>query len=267
MNKIHYDCYVDVYTGFISSIGDISNKYDKVYNYEEVKDIDLNYHKIAVLLNIKGNEIFSRDKRREILNIIWCKVGESYKKVFTRCLLYVYGKEVLNKSDYDLIKGFEVPWYTEGWNTIKIIRHFNKDLYNIDEFMRSIENFELHDGESRFTLGDHLHKCAVMGNTTENFYGHIPLLLHDIGKVYCQEWDCGYCQYPNYNNIGAYESLFYFDDTINGNNTQLLYNAILIELLPIYKKWEENRLSVKDFLTEPFYKDLIVIDNIDLFIK
>lgn len=226
---------------------------------------------ILLFNSVDSADVYKRDTRTKIIYDLKRYETAHNVKLFKKCLLFVYGSNLMTSSwQIEAINNFETPWYTEGWNKIEIQRYCSdnkpKKLYNADNLIKSCNDVYPLDNETQFSLGEHLHKCAVAGNSMGIPSASVPLLLHDIGKLYCEPVhnEDGSVYYPNYENRSAYESLFYFADFGNDeNNTMSLYFALLIEFLPKFRFLEQNGFDVKKFVTSPFYSDLVQMEKIE----
>lgn len=191
-----------------------------------------------------------------------------------------------------MYKSFNPPYYYEGYDKIDIVLSGNKDWfedwfkdYTIDILFNcanGIMNFNQNNVHHSYTLGVH---CIKTKNRLEEQGGKIELqyagLLHDIGKVFTQtvlnikgEAD-GNCHYYNHNNVGAYDSIFYMLNKLNGVKDvdvvkTTLYVSVLIyyHMHPCNESWNDTESKVKRLkaqLGEELYNDIIALHEADKF--
>lgn len=109
------------------------------------------------------------------------------------------------------LERFEIPFFEEGFNEIKII-NCSKNLDKLDfDFAKNVNrmhNFDQQNPHHNKTLGDHCVNTALtFGDKgyAMNFNLIYAAKYHDIGKLFTQTFDKeGVAHYYHHENVGAY---------------------------------------------------------------
>ena len=180
-----------------------------------------------------------------------------------------------------MYKSFDIPWYNEGWNDIKIIYtdvNF-KSLYgHYLNFLNSTANFDQHSKWHTETLGVHSVKTAryVADNAAKLNKSivddiKIAAMLHDCGKPSVKSFkdskgnDSEFAHYYNHENVGAYESLFYEKPDHSDN----LLIAALIRwhmVLHFFKDWKQTTIDKyeKEFTENKYLQEIGFYNDLKL---
>lgn len=164
--------------------------------------------------------------------------------------------EVINR----MYKNFDIPWYNEGWDDIKVIYTDNEDkgsLGNWRDFISVTINYDQQNEHHANTLGEHCLKTLqyVQNNLRDSTLCQesiaaceVAAALHDCGKPFVQTFknakgeasECAH--YYNHEQVGSYESLF-FDI---GEYTDHIFVAALIRwhmVLHFFKNWNQKTVD------------------------
>lgn len=141
---------------------------------------------------------------------------------YGRCLennnsrLRVVPKVVIDR----MWKSFQIPTYTEGFDIIDIEYNYDKESYNIEEYLSFADNYDQANPHHSMTLGGHSRKVAeYVSESKVDEWVRLAALLHDCGKPSTQFFEdegnnTSIARYFNHENVGAYESLFYLDSKL-----------------------------------------------------
>jgi predicted kinase len=181
---------------------------------------------------------------------------------------------------------FDIPWYNEGWNDIRIV--YNQDSYSsyYNHWWYFLDRHLDFDQESKWhteTLGIHCNRCAefVLNNMKDLIDRNaketlVAAALHDCGKPFTKTFidskgeKSDFAHYYNHENVGSYNSLFYKKD----NDTDSLLVAALIRwhmVLHFFKDWKPKTIEKyeKEFTSNlllqhiDFYKALKLLHEGD----
>lgn len=185
-----------------------------------------------------------------------------------------------------MYKNFDIPWYNEGWDDIKIWYEHNsyKEAYgDWNTFIYDTLDFNQESNWHKNTLGEHCRKCfeyvrehineLSCFNKKETL---IAAALHDCGKPFTKDFhdskgnECEYAHYYNHENVGSYNSLFYRKD----NESDNLLVAALIRwhmILHFYANWKQKTVDKyekeftfhKKLVETEFYKALNILHEGD----
>ncbi len=174
---------------------------------------------------------------------------------------------VINK----MYKHFDVPYYYEGWDNIKL--YYAEDSFKIfyGTPQKAIEynlTFNQHNKNHMLSLGEHCRKCAeyVNKNNTSLMYA---AMLHDLGKPFCMSYLDSKgnlridAHYYNHQYVSSYNSLFYnIEEKINR-----LYTAVLIRWhMQPYFIHKDKKLVNKytKLLGNELWKDIMELHQSDV---
>lgn len=231
----------------------------------------------------------SRKKRKAFLD-------QLDNSIYKTCVLFVTeisickernlkreGLERVPDKTYDrMLKGFNVPYYYEGWHDIKLISNTN---FMMSEFMSSIgtdilEDFDQENSHHTLSLGQHLNK------TTEYAKAHWPhnknvqlaARVHDIGKYFTKTFynmkgeKTEEAHYYGHENYGAYIFLQDFVSEIDEIDKTVLDNDLYVACLinwhmRPYTAWNNSEKS-KDrdrrLIGEKMYLDIMRLHEADV---
>ncbi len=117
-------------------------------------------------------------------------------------------------------ESFNVPLYKEGFDVIEIVFNYNAQRYDIQDFIERVKSFDQKTPYHSMTLGEHSLAVAKEMKTQyslNSMFWYCVGLLHDCGKEYTGVFKntkgepSEIQHFYNHENVGAYESLFYFD--------------------------------------------------------
>lgn len=156
---------------------------------------------------------------------------------------------------WNMIKNFEVPLYSEGYDKITL---FNKNTINVDEYVKYMRGFDQQNSHHSMSLLDH---CLAAGRYitdktkgyTKNEYGlcATSALLHDIGKVFTKTHqnmkgeDTEEAHYYNHQNVGAYLALLFKTDWTEEERL-FITQLVCYHMQPYFNKTEAARRRWKE---------------------
>ena len=156
----------------------------------------------AIIENVKGIDCY--------------KIVYLTPKPFDQCKLdnlnrqHPVPEEVLNKQ----LRKFQIPFYEEGWDSIKIRDFLRDGEITILDITLKMKNFDQKNPHHTMSLLDHS-DCTYKLFADKEYPMSFQLgaLLHDVGKLYCQTFDeFGIAHYFDHNSIGSYLVLTSFDE-------------------------------------------------------
>lgn len=156
----------------------------------------------------------------------------------------------------NMYKNFNMPCYFEGWDKIDIIWNFNKRKYNLIKYVSSLYNFNQENSNHKYSLGEHLVKCSEYLSEKYPFDGKLRIagMVHDIGKSFVKD------NY-NYQNISAYNSLFYLK-----GKPMKLHDKDIIDIIGIVQ-WHMQPYLMKENKTIEKYRNIWGEDFYNLIMK
>lgn len=168
-------------------------------------------------------------------------------------------------------ENFNVPLYSEGWDNISIVWSFNRNRYNLMDYILSVNSFEQDNKHHTFTLGQH---SQAVSSYCENNTGNIDLkniaLLHDNGKRFTKKFQnhkgetTENAHYYGHAEVGAYESLFYF--RVLGYTTyEILHSTGVINyhMYPYNIETEKAKNKLIEIVGDKIYQDIMVLHEAD----
>lgn len=168
-------------------------------------------------------------------------------------------------------KSFQIPTYTEGFDVIDIEYNYDKESYNIEEYLSFADNYDQANPHHSMTLGGHSRKVAeYVSESKVDEWFRLASLLHDCGKPMSQVFtnmkgepsEIGH--YYGHENCGAYEALFYLDEKIIRLND--LINAVTLinyHMRPYMTKTDKAKNKLKETVGEDLYYFLEILHEAD----
>lgn len=181
-----------------------------------------------------------------------------------------------------MYRQFDIPYYYEGWNTIRLYyaEPYYKHMYkNCEHFIRATENYDQKSKYHNETLGEHSKKCAEyvdkywpVGNSYSRFWNLLEAaFLHDCGKPFCRtfidskgELTLDSAHYYNHEHVGSYNSLFYQIHSVSEQDH--IYIAALIRWhMQMFFINKQPKLESKyhKLLGDSLYDDLVLLTKCD----
>ena len=186
----------------------------KVFHKRIRETLENNTNVIADATNIT-----MRSRRAIIENVkgIECrKIAYLIPKSFDQCKIenlsrqHPVPKEVLDKQ----LRKFQIPFYEEGWDLIKICDFLRDGEITILDITLKMKNFDQKNPHHTMSLLDHS-DCTykLFADKEYSMSFQLGALLHDVGKLYCQTFDeLGVAHYFDHNSIGSYLILTSLDE-------------------------------------------------------
>ena len=208
-----------------------------------------------------------------ITTIDTCKEWNSKREGVARVPDEVYDK---------MLKNFNVPYYYEGWNNIKIVK--NTD-FRMSSFLSSIgtdplESFNQENSHHSLSLGEHLNKTVAYAKSHWPTNKNVQLAagVHDIGKYFTKTFynmkgeKTEEAHYYGHENYGTYIFLQGFISKIDEINKIILDNDLYIACLinwhmRPYTAWENSEKSRdrdRRLIGEKMYLDVMRLHEADM---
>lgn len=273
--------------GIREELGDVNDQSRNTEVFNTLRD------RIKTDLNT-GNSVFmdaTNLSRRRRTNFLKHEVGNIFcKKV---CILFVTDfaecvrraterkRKIPHKVMNKMIKNFETPWYSEGFNSIYIIWDFDHiDSYDYLEDLQFLDLLPHDNHHHSLTIGEHMRKAENVyvkkykDDSKRSELLQYAVLLHDMGKPFCKTFldrdgnNTEEAKYYQHHNVGAYYGLFYmkyiseyYKYCNKLTDEDILYVSLLINLhMKYFSDWKES-LETKDKAVSLFGK--CVIDDLD----
>ena len=174
---------------------------------------------------------------------------------------------------WNMIKNFEVPLYSEGYDKITL---FNDNTINVDEYVEYMRGFDQQNSHHSMSLFDH---CFAAGryiadkteDCTKNEYAlcATSALLHDIGKVFTKTHqnmkgeDTEEAHYYNHQNVGAYLALLFKTDWAEEERL-FIARLICYHMQPYFNKTEKARDKWKNIWGEELNYFIMLLHEADV---
>jgi hypothetical protein len=164
---------------------------------------------------------------------------------------------------------FNIPYWYEGWNEIRIVGEVNKK-YNVDEMVNMLIEYDQGNSHHTLTLGEHLwtaydYYCRNYMFDYCDSVNTIATVLHDISKPFCRtSINChgvndGEIHYYNHQYVSAYDSLF-----INHLHDKLdVAIRIMWHMQPYFIKEQKTLNKYRKLWGEKLYKDIMRLHEAD----
>lgn len=169
-----------------------------------------------------------------------------------------------------MIKNFNVPWYSEGFDEIEVFD--GKWEFDLSAYMRKAMTIPHDNPHHSLTIGEHCMAAAkVCFFSQDKIYESCTKYLkqiyaacyyHDIGKPYCKTFTklngnpSPYAHYYFHENVGAYMYLCY--------RPLDLITALLINFHMSFFNSEKHLAKIKDFLGEELFTALEWVHKFDV---
>ena len=205
---------------------------------------------------------------QEIKNIPCEKICVLIARPLKDCLRSNYERErtVPVHAMLRMYRGFETPYFEEGWDDIVVILDEHDCDKSIDTFIDKVMNFDQNNSHHSNTLGRHLINVGeYISNPRLNCPSELvaAAYLHDCGKIYTKTFlnskgeFSNEAHYYNHENVGAYE-VFFFKNVKNKllvswliNNHMRPYTWKTPDTAEKYRQlWGDNKFSAIMLLHE-----------------
>lgn len=174
---------------------------------------------------------------------------------------------------WNMIKNFEVPLYSEGYDKITL---FNNNTINVDEYTKYMLNFDQQNSHHSKLLFDHClaadrYIADKAKGYTENEYSlcMAAALLHDIGKVFTKTHqnmkgeDTEEAHYYNHQNVGAYLALLFKTDWAEEERL-FIAQLICYHMQPYFNKTELARCRWKEIWGDKLNDMIMLLHEADV---
>ena len=176
------------------------------------------------------------------------------------------GKDVIIRQ----AERFEIPFYEEGFDEIKIGKIENKKVTEQDVFEDLIYGMEGYDQKTKFhkyDLLEHTMRCyKEVEKRVGNKYPSLiaASLLHDIGKLSAQKIDeKGQASYLCHANIGTYELLDSIRLSSDTKDTVETLFYVNYHMLPFNWVNEKTHEKYKQIFGKEKYDNLMILHECD----
>lgn len=193
------------------------------------------------------------------------------------------GFDVIDK----MYKRTQVPMYKENWDSIILYplhhRFDNKKEFIMPEIYEDYKVFLIENGCKEcidlaqdtpyhtLSVSRHMYyayeKAKEIDASNEDVM--IALLLHDIGKPYCKEFNGKYAHFRGHDCVSAQMAIDILKN-YNLHEKRIIRIATLVQLhmLMHNKEWSENKRNrFKKEIGEPMWKDLELMNHCDSLAK
>lgn len=165
---------------------------------------------------------------------------------------YSVGYKVISKQ----AKRFEVPFYEEGFDSIKLIGERRADYFRnssdyfsfFSNWLKDADGYNQYNPHHSLTLGEHCRKVSKLFNYHAEHdmiekYGD-GVLYHDIGKPETRSFDDdNVAHYYSHGNVGAYTYILHMFG--QANEKYILNNAFVINYHMRPFTWTEDKTREK----------------------
>lgn len=168
-------------------------------------------------------------------------------------------------------KSFQIPTYTEGWDLIDIEYNYDKESYDVEEYLSFADNYDQKNYHHTMTLGEHSRKVAeYVSESNVDEWVRLAALLHDCGKPMTQVFtnmkgeSSDVAHYYGHPESGAYEAMFYLDNKIIRMKELLDAITIINYHMRLYMaKTDKAKEKLKSIVGEDLYYFLEVLHEAD----
>lgn len=169
-----------------------------------------------------------------------------------------------------MLKSFEVPHYSEGWDSIQVYGFDGNSSFLEDE-LRKLVGASHDNPHHEYSVGNHM-LAAESHYLAKTTVPRLDLILacryHDIGKGFCKTFtntrgeSTKDAHYYNHENVGAYLFLAY--SPVNRGKLMYLNIANLINHHMDYFKGEKYLEKIATRFGSDFMDELAIIHNADV---
>lgn len=206
------------------------------------------------------------------------KVCILFATPFEQCCARNFARDRQVPSDalVRMYKGFETPYYTDGFDDIQIVYSDIVGTYGFEyDICVDLERWKVVSQDNphhRLSIGDHMiAACEYMKNKTDDKRLIASALLHDCGKDSTKSWneEKGHCTYYQHHCVGSYLALFYLKRMHpDWSDKDILYVSLLINLhmrpLLAYKESDKAKEKDRRLFGDDFMRDLDLLHQADL---
>ena len=229
----------------------------------------------AAISRLVGFLLLDRDVIIHIDCITHAKRMQLLKNVPSSCFKTCY---VINDDLQidDRMKQFEIPYYEEGWNAIKLsnIIGARDSALNYNDLIRKTFAFDQYSKYHNLTLDEH-HKAVekYITSKSEDLALIEAASIHDIGKIFTQTFKPNKeAQYIAHANVGAYKLISSFMYWIMPEDEQAYIDEALLLDIAFYINYHMavrnmNSKNKDKYLTkfgEDKLMNLLLLDEADL---
>lgn len=174
-----------------------------------------------------------------------------------------------------MICKFQLPLLTEGFSKIELIRRGNDSKFLLEE-LESCKGFDQKNPHHTLDLYQHMNsaqqyilKNSSRENTEHNMLISFAALIHDIGKLYTQEYDKSKnkAHYIGHENYGAYLCLTISKSLIDVSTYQLalLVNYHMIPYVVEKPDTKPETIIKYKYYLQQYWDDLLFLHEADKF--
>lgn len=177
---------------------------------------------------------------------------------------YSVGHKVIVKQ----AKRFEVPFYEEGIDEIKLIGERKDDDFFFYKWLNDADIYNQYNPHHNLTLGDHCRKVAKLfyyyaEHDMIEKYGD-GAMYHDLGKMYTQSFDDNkIAHYYSHANVGAY--IYLLNMFGRANERYIVNNAFVINyhMRPFTWTEDKTREKYRKIFGDEKYNVLMLLNDCD----
>lgn len=169
-----------------------------------------------------------------------------------------------------MVKSFQVPTYTEGFDFIDFIHYYNPEDYSVEEYLNFADGFDQENHHHSMTLGGHSRDVGrILKESGADYHVFLAGLLHDCGKPFTKVFHnmkgepSDIAHYYSHENRGTYEAMFYLNNKVS-NSDQYIEALALINyhMRPYMSKTEKAVLKLKSIMGDS-YNNLCLLHDAD----
>lgn len=222
--------------------------------------------------------------QHELRDISCEKVCILFATPYEMCLArnFARDRQVPEEVLVRMIKSFETPWFSEGWDDIQIVWADYKGLPGFEyDIMEDMDRWTLinHDNpHHRMSIGDHMLNAEFHYVKKYNVWKphlQLAIFMHDCGKpdvkafINSKGEDCDIAHFYSHESLGSYKSLFYIRELCDDyTDKDVLYVSLLIGLhMRPHLSWKQSeKAKTKDRILfgDDIIRDIEILHECDL---
>lgn len=216
---------------------------------------------------------------REIQKINCEKIAVFIATPYRDCIEYnqLRNRKVPEEVVTRMYKNFYISQYYEGWDDIQIIWNYKEDNFDIIKLFDELDKIDQETPYHTLTIGKHCDKCGfhlaplIEDKETVEYFTLLAIAkLHDIGKIFCKEYneEKGHYTYYQHHLVGAYNAMFYLK-TIGYTDKEIIKmcNYIQWHMQPFFIRTEEAKNKFIKLVGQEFYDNLMILHEADKMAK
>ena len=205
--------------------------------------------------------------------------------VLKKCLIFAEPYEVLIKRNaqrartvpneviWKMLTNFEVPLYTEGYDSITVV---NNNFVSMGEYIKNMREFTQDNPHHSLDLYTHCLRASEHIKEMQNlniFEREIleySALLHDIGKLFTKSFtdikgnESQIAHYYGHDRLSGYLSLVYDIKELSREERLLVAQLICYHMQPYFNRSEKAQKKWENIWGEDFTKLILLLHEADV---